>query len=125
MRFFHRQVGDQRTVDSRVCDRRAELRIPHPHDGIEIGKDDEASLRTPANVPGQREHLLQRGPVAQSPFAGALDYRPIGHRIAEGNTEFDDVRARINGRQRDVTRSSEVGVAAGEIGDKRRSILEE
>ncbi len=84
-----------------------------------------ASLRTLADFPGQLQHLLQGSPVAQSPFAGALDYRPVGHRIAEGNPEFDDVRARINGCQRDVTRGREIGIAAGEIGDERRSILEE
>ena len=69
----------------------------------------------------QPQHLQQGSSVAQRPFAGALDHRPVGHGIAERNTQFDDIRAGFNGGESDVSRGREIGIAASEIGDQRRA----
>ena len=72
----------------------------------------------------QLQHLRQGSSVAQRSFAGALDHRSVRHRIAERNAQFDHIRAGVNGRESDVPRGREIGVAASEIGDERRMVLE-
>ena len=74
--------------------------------------------------PGQLQHLQQGSPVTQRSLAGALNYRPVSHRIAEGNAQFNYLRAGVDGCQGDVQRSRKIGVAASEIGDESRTILE-
>ena len=56
--------------------------------------------------------------MAKCSLAGALDHRSVRHRIAEGNAEFDHIRASFNGGKRDVPRSRKIGIAAREIGDQ-------
>ena len=73
---------------------------------------------------GQLQNLLKRRSIPQSPFAGPLDHRPVGHRVAEGDAEFDDIRTGINCREDDIARGREVGIAAGDVGDERGTVLE-
>jgi len=61
--------------------------------------------------------------VLEGPLAGALDDRAIGERIAEGDAELNHARTRVDGRQNDLTRSGEVGVAAGYVGDEREGLF--
>ncbi len=58
------------------------------------------------------------------PLACALNDRAIGERIAEGNTQLNNARTRINGCQDDFTCGGEVGIAAGYVGDERWFIFE-
>ncbi len=58
-------------------------------------------------------------------FTGALDHGPIRDRIAEGHAELDDFSSSLNGRQRNLTRSVEVGIAASNVGHKTRSLFED
>ena len=71
-----------------------------------------------ADILRQLQHLLKCSSVTQGAFAGALDHRPVGHRIAERDAEFDDIRARFNGRESYVSRGRKIGIAAGEVGDE-------
>src|ERR1017187_2804544 len=77
-----------------------------------------------ANFGGKREHVLKRRSVFKRPLAGALDNRPIGERIAEGNAELNHTRTRVDGRQDDLARGGKVGVAAGHVGDEGRLIFQ-
>lgn len=72
-----------------------------------------------ADFGGERKHVLQRCSVLERPPAGALDHRAIGKRIAERNAKFNHARTRVNGRQNDLARGCETGVATGYVGDER------
>ena len=56
--------------------------------------------------------------MREGALAGALDDGTVGERIAEGNAQLEDVRARVDGGHRDVVRRREVGIADGEVGDE-------
>jgi hypothetical protein len=58
------------------------------------------------------------------PLAGALDDRPIGERIAEGDAQFNHARTGIDSRKDDLTRGGEIGVAAGYVSDERWPFFE-
>src|SRR5260370_40300915 len=76
------------------------------------------------NFGGEREHVLQRRATFERPLAGALDNRTIGERIAEGDTQLNHTRPRIDSSQYDLARGSKVGVAAGYVGDERWLVFE-
>ena len=59
--------------------------------------------------------------MLQRALAGPLDHRPVGHRIAERNAQFDHVRAGVDRGQHDVARGREIGIAAGDVGDESRA----
>ena len=63
-------------------------------------------------------------PLAQRSLAGPLNHRPVSHRIAERNAQFNDLRAGVNGCQSDVQRGRKIGVAASKIGDESGTVLE-
>jgi hypothetical protein len=77
-----------------------------------------------ANFGGKREHVLKRRSVFKRPLAGALDNRPIGERIAEGDPQLNHTRTRVNGCQDNLACSDKVRVAAGDVGDEGGFVLE-
>jgi hypothetical protein len=56
--------------------------------------------------------------VPQCTFASPLDHGPIRDWIAERNSQFDDISASFNRRQRDVAGNLEAWIAAGDVGDE-------
>ena len=74
--------------------------------------------------PASCQHLQQGSPVTQRSLAGPLNHRPVSHRIAERNAQFNYLRAGVNGCQGDVQRGRKIGVAASEIGDESGTVLE-
>ena len=116
--FLHRQIGDQCAVNAGVRHPRGEGFEPHAQHRVEVGEDDDADRGVAANLLGQREHLLEGGALAQRPFAGALNHRAVGQRIAERHAEFDDGCSRVDRGQHDVARGGEIRIAAGEVGDQ-------
>src|SRR6202521_1171297 len=76
------------------------------------------------NFGGECEHILQRHSLFKRPLAGALDDRAVGERIAEGDTQFNYTRTRIDGCEDDIARGGEVGVATGHVGDKGGFVVE-
>src|SRR5580658_5832520 len=77
-----------------------------------------------ADFCGEREHVLERSSMFERPLAGALNHRPIGQRIAEGNSQLNHTRARVDSCEDHLTRRGEVGVATSYVGDKRWFIFE-
>jgi hypothetical protein len=53
-----------------------------------------------------------------------LDDRAVGDRIAKRNTEFDHIRASLDGRKYDLTRGRKIRIAAGDVRDERRPVWE-
>src|SRR5208283_4853414 len=106
-RFFDGKIGDQRAIDSGGRGRGAEIVQSKLQYGIEIRKDDEPSFRLLADLAGDVEYSGEIGAVLQRAFAGALDDRPIGHRIAEGNAQLDHVSTSGDSGERDVARDFE------------------
>src|SRR5450755_848850 len=53
------------------------------------------------------------------PLTGTLDDRPIGEWIAEGNSQLNHARTRVDGSEDDLACSGKIGIAAGYVGDER------
>src|SRR5579884_3579438 len=70
------------------------------------------------------QDVFQRDALPQRTLAGPLDHRAVGHWIAERHAEFDDVRARTNGRERHLARGLEVGIAARKVRHQPGPMLE-
>src|SRR5208337_3243654 len=94
----------------------AELLQPELQDRIEIGEDDETCARLLTDLLCRGDNATQVGSVPQSSFAGPLDHWPVGDWIAEGHTQLNHLSSGLNGRERDLARSIEVRIAAGEVG---------
>ena len=62
------------------------------------------------------------GAVGDGAMAGALDDGTVSKWIAEGNTEFEDVGAGIDSRERDCVRGREVGIAHGEVDNEAGAV---
>ena len=56
--------------------------------------------------------------MLEGALAGSLDNRPIGNGIAERDTELDDAGSGIDGGEDNFFGCSEIGVAAGDVGDE-------
>ena len=97
--FFDGEVGDQSAVNSCVFSSLAEFVQSELEDGIEITKDDEAGLRVLADLAGDVDNSCQISALREGALAGALDDGAVGDGIAEGNAQFDDVGARLDGRK--------------------------
>ena len=90
----------------------------HAHDGVEIAEEDDAALRASfADAGAEREHIVQRDTARDGTLAGAMDHRAVGKRVAKGDAKLDDLRAVVDGGERDVVRRFERWVACGEIDD--------
>ena len=117
--FFDDHVGDEDAVDAGLLRGGAEVFEPEPENGIVVGEDDEAGLGAlEAQSGGEGEDVVEAGAVLHGALAGALDDGAVGEWIAEGDAEFEDVRARVNCGDRDVVSGREVGVADGDVGDE-------
>ncbi len=68
-----------------------------------------------ADLPRDIENSREIGAMLQRPFAGALDHRSVGHRIAERNAEFDHISTRVDRGQRNLARNFEAGIAARDV----------
>ena len=119
MRFFDGKISDQGAIDAGGAGDAAELGEAHAEDGIEVREDDEAGgLGVLSDFRGKFQDVLKRRAVFQSAFARALDDRPIGDRVAKRDPEFNDPRARVNGREDNFFGCSEIRISAGDIDDE-------
>ena len=90
-------------------------------DGIVIAHEDDGRAclagAKPAHQAKRRLHAAAR---RKRPQRGGLDRGAIGHGIAEGHAELDQIGA--GGRQRlhDLARGRGIGIACGDEGDKGR-----
>src|SRR5580698_1865377 len=117
--FFDDHVGDQDAVDACLLSRGAEIFESEAENGIVVGEDDEAGTGAfEAESGGEGEDVVEAGTVLYGALAGALDDGAVSERIAEGDAELEDVRARVNGGDGDVVGSGEVGVAYRDVGDE-------
>ena len=118
--FFDGEIGYQSAVDSGGSGDVAELGEAHAQNWIEIRKDNQADgLGMLTDFSGEFKNMLKRSSVLEGALAGALDDRPIGERIAERDSEFDDARSGFDGGENDFARGGEVGIAAGYVCDER------
>src|SRR6266478_3456454 len=62
--------------------------------------------------------------MLQGPLTGPLNHRAVREGITEGHAQFNDPCARLNRRQGDFARGREIGIAAGDIGDKSGLAIE-
>src|SRR5579864_1177718 len=70
------------------------------------------------------QYVFERDALPQRALAGPLDHGAVGHRIAERHPEFNDVRARTNGRERHLARGGEIRIAARKVRHQSGPMLE-
>ena len=108
--FFDDHVGNEDAIDAGLRRGCAEVFEAEAENGIVVGEDNEAGLGPlETKGGGEGEYVVEAGAVLHGALAGALDDGAVGERIAEGDAELEDVRARINGGDGDVVGGREVG----------------
>ena len=70
------------------------------------------------------KHIGQAGFSRNGAFHGALNHRTVAQGIAEGHAQFDHIRTRVNGGERDGARRLARGVAGGEVHHQARFVIE-
>ncbi len=117
--FLGRQVDDDQAVDPGRSGVVAEALGAVSIDRVVIAHQDHRRIRV---LLAEFRHHLQRagqgGAVLQSTLGGQLDHRPVGHRIGEGQAQFDQIGA--GGRQpvEDRLGGGTVGIAGRDEGDQ-------
>ena len=118
-----RQVGGEDSVGAGL-DGPADEGIRTPRvDRVQIGEDDDRDLAGLAQLREDREDVGDGGPLVERPLAGALDGRPVGHRIAEGDPQFDHVGPHIRQPRQQLAGVREGGIARGHVRDEPRPAL--
>jgi hypothetical protein len=56
----------------------------------------------------------------ERPLGGPLNRGPVRNGIGEGHADFDHVRSAAREREQNVTRTREIGIAGGHVGDEPR-----
>src|SRR5688572_24286079 len=85
---------------------------------IKIAEQDDRNLSFASQPSNHRKDIIKIRPVRQGPHRGCLYRRPVRHRVGEGNSEFDDVRAQIGQRQNKSASRVKVRVARGDEGNE-------
>ena len=110
-----RQIHGQEAVDARcratlrrlpVADRLQWIEIAHQHHGSLVV--DRAELAHDVEDPAEAHSRGER------PLAGALDHRAVRHRVGEGDSQLDDVRARRHHRMHHRDRDGGRRIAGGD-----------
>src|SRR5207244_4230636 len=72
--------------------------------------------------PTQRQRLGHAAAARQRAMDGGLDRLAVGGRIAPGNTDLDDVGARLRGGEDQPFAGLVVGVLRGQVDDQRGAL---
>ena len=116
--FFRRQIRGQDAVSAGVRGFRGETREATLENRIVVAEQNERDIGLLADGTHDVQHASQRCSGAQGAFAGALNRRAIGDRIAEGNAKLDDIGSGIGERQDERRGCGERGIARGDVGDE-------
>lgn len=115
------QVDDEEAIDTNglcvLCDGGEAI----PIERVEVAKQHERGVVGRAKTPHEFEHLLEGRARLERAEHSRLDDLAIGHRVRERDTELDEVRAPVGEPAQDRERGLEVGIACGDVGDKRRA----
>ena len=123
---FERRIGTQGKVRGQDPVRPRLHRLAHKSlhaarvQRVQIREDDHRHLAGPAQLREHPEHVVHRGPVVERALAGALNRGPVGHRVAEGDPEFDHVGPQFGESPQQVARMVQGGVSGGDVGDEAR-----
>ena len=89
--LFRRQIGNQHAVCSRFRRLGRKFLQPHLQNRIEVAEKHERHIAAAPKPRDQIQNSRQRGAASQRAFAGALNRRPVGQRIAERHAQLDHV----------------------------------
>ena len=94
-----------------VAGRFQRIEVAHQHDGRVVVAG--------AELAHEVEHLAERHPRGQRPFARPLDHRTVRHGIGERHPELDEVRTRLHHGVHHRHRRAGRRVAGGDERDER------
>lgn len=90
---LEREVGDDDTIDAAFHAFPAEGFEAELHDRVKVAHKDEGDAYVAADITQLLEEDAQGHAVAESLGSGVLDNNAVGHRVAEGDTDFNHVDA--------------------------------
>jgi hypothetical protein len=124
--FLGRVVDDQHAVDAgrpRIGHEAVAMALVVALDRVGVAHQHHRRAASRWRNCAPRQHLGQADAARQGAFAGLLDHRAVGHRVAEGHAELDDVGAAFDQRMHDLGRGVGKRVAGGHVGDQRLAAL--
>ena len=122
MRLHHRQVGDDRPVESRRLGVREELALAVTEDGVVIGHGDQRQRAPGADAAHHREVFPQVLELVQRALARRLDHRAVRHGVGEREAQLHQVRARPRQLGHEPLREAGVGVARHRVDHQRLAL---
>ena len=124
-RRFGREVGEEHGIDAgQLRFLRESLGAVSQH-RIDVGKRDQRNLTPAAYSLRDGEDVHNARPRRQRALRCGLNHRAVGNWIGKRYTQFDDAGSSVNRCQDYFARGGEVGIAAGNVGDQRRTMLKE
>src|SRR5216683_4016455 len=97
--FFGSEVGGEHAVGPSFAGGAREIFQAHLEDGIVVAEEHERNLRGLANAADEIDDTGERGAGFKGALGGTLDGGAVGERIAEGDTELDDVGGSVSKRE--------------------------
>ena len=118
--LFRWVIDDQYAVNTGIKRRRRKVIDTHGFNRIGVAHQDYRCLVVVGpEVRDHAEHLPQTDTLEQGALRGALDGRPIGHRIGKWHTELDDVRPGFDQGVHQRYGQRGIGIASGNEGNQR------
>ena len=87
---------------------------------IEIAEENDRNFGLPADKAHNVQDFCQPKTMSQGALRSSLNHRPVSHRIAERDTEFDDARANACEFENQIAGSVQIRIAGG---DERNEAL--
>ena len=109
------QVRDDHPVHAHARAAGAERLEAIAENGVQVAHQDEGNVHVAADVLELGEEFFEGHPVPEGLRGGVLDHGPVGHRIAEGDADFDHVHAFACQGADDVRRTVGGGGPGAEI----------
>ena len=125
VRLFNDQISHQHAIHAEGGSFIGKFAQAVAQNRIQVAEDHQPR-RGPlgANLPGQLEHVPEPRSTGQRTLHGALNHRAIGQRVAEGYTQLDHIRARVDGRNRNGARGFKAWVARRQINHQSGFVIE-
>ena len=122
--FFRRQIDHDHAVRARCLGVGQKFLHAIDIDRIVIAHQDDRRVGVlAAEIRDELEHAFQLHPGVQRAQARRLDRGAVGHGVAEGHADFDDVGASLGQRLEDLQRNRRVGIAAHDESDERGAVF--
>ena len=122
--FFRGVINNQNTICTSLFGRCHECGDPHAFDRVGVTHQHHGCfLIGLAELPQQRQGLMQTHPMGNRPLGSTLDHGPVGHGIREGYAKLDDVCPTLDQRMQQRNGQFRRRIARHDVGDEPLAAL--